>query len=169
MWQGKGKPPFYEYFRAFSSHLNTFYNNGVEVFIDDDSFHVKLKIICGIMEIPAKAELLNMSYFNGPFPCITCEAEGKTVKQGKRTAKCLPYRSPDDRSMERRHEVVIENMRTGSPKSRSKGFKGKSGISYFKNFDLVSGIVPDYIHGVCLGVTKCVSGSHQKGKQMNFL
>lgn len=170
MWQGKGKPPFHEYFREFSSHLNALYTNGVEVFIDDDSFHVKLKIICGIMDLPAKAELLNMSYFNGPFPCITCEEEGKTVKQGKGTARCLPYRSPDDRSMERRHEVVIENMRSGSPKSRSKGFKGKSGISYLKDFDLVSGIVPDYMHGVCLGVTKTLMCKwfSSKGKTNEF-
>lgn len=56
--------------------------------------------------------------------------------------------------MERRYEVVIENMRFGSLKSRFKGFKGKLGIFYLKDFDFVLGIVLDYMYGVCLGVIK---------------
>lgn len=80
MWQGKGKLFFYEYFREFSSYLNVLYINGVEVFIDDDSFYVKLKIICGIMDLFVKVELFNMLYFNGFFFCIICEEEGKIVK-----------------------------------------------------------------------------------------
>ncbi|XP_069109923.1 uncharacterized protein [Argopecten irradians] len=156
MWQGKGKPPFHEYFKIFSDYMNTLYTSGVEVSIDNVKILVKLKIVCGVMDLPAKAELLNMSYFNGQYPCISCEEDGKTVKQGKGNAKCLPYKIQGNRSMQRMHELVLENMRSGCPNNRSKGFKGESGLSYLTDFDLVQGIVPDYMHGVCLGVTKAI-------------
>ncbi|XP_021372025.1 uncharacterized protein LOC110462399 [Mizuhopecten yessoensis] len=40
------------------------------------------------------------------------------------------------------------------PKNRSMGFKGMSGLAHLQSFDLVSGTVPDYMHGVLLGLTK---------------
>ena len=154
IWQGKGKPPFQEYFRMFSQFMNALYVDGVDVCINDKNYCVKLKVVCGTMDLPAKAELLNMSYFNGPYPCITCEEEGKTVKQGKGTARCLPFRIPGSQPQLRRHDLLIENMKNGKPNNRSKGMKGESGISYLMDFDIVAGIVPDYMHGICLGVTK---------------
>lgn len=35
-----------------------------------------------------------------------------------------------------------------------KGVKGASMFMLFKNFNLVDGFVPDWMHGVCLGVVK---------------
>jgi len=35
-----------------------------------------------------------------------------------------------------------------------KGVKGASIFMLFKNFNLVDGFVPDWMHGVCLGVVK---------------
>ncbi|XP_062604037.1 uncharacterized protein LOC134265829 isoform X2 [Saccostrea cucullata] len=154
MWQGKGKPPFQEYFKVFSEFMNALYVDGVDVCISNKNYSIKLKIVCGTMDLPAKAELLNMSYFNGPYPCITCEEEGKTVKQGKGTARCLPFRIPGSQPTQRKHDLLVENMRSGTPNNRSKGMKGMSGISYLKDFDIVAGIVPDYMHGVCLGIVK---------------
>lgn len=34
-----------------------------------------------------------------------------------------------------------------------KGFKGLSGLISIESFDLVEGILPDYMHGVLLGIT----------------
>jgi hypothetical protein len=145
--------------------MNALYTDGLDVEIKDCCFRVKLKIIVGVMDLPAKAELLHMSYFNGSFPCITCEEEGTTVKQGKGSAKCLPYKPPDERSMHRSQRTVLENMRAGRPNTRVKGFKGESGLAHLADFNIVSGIVPDYMHGVCLGVTKTLMSKWFSSKE----
>lgn len=156
IWQGKGKPPFEPFFKIFSEYMNSLYNDGVQIKVNKDVFNVKLAVLCGVFDLPAKAELMNMSYFNGQYPCIKCEESGMTVRQGKGTAKCFPHRLPEARSADRKHEMVLTNMRTGSAKNRSKGFKGMSGLVNLAGFDLVVGVVPEYMHGVLLGVTKAL-------------
>lgn len=55
----------------------------------------------------------------------------------------------------RTHKSVIkcasEATKLGTP---VKGVKGASIFMLFKNFNLVDGFVPDWMHGVCLGVVK---------------
>ena len=154
LWQGKGKPPFQAFLQIFTDEMNTLYTEGVEVQIDEETYSVKLSVLCGITDLPAKAELLNMSYFNGEYACITCEEPGLTVKQGKGHAKCYPYRNVESRYSGRSHENVIINMNTGSDKKRSKGFKGTSELVNLQNYNIVDGTVPDYMHDVLLGITK---------------
>ena len=154
LWQGKGKPPFNAFLQIFTEEMNTLYSEGVEVKIGEETYNVKLSVLCCIADLPAKAELLNMSYFNGENACITCEEPGMTVSQGKGHAKCYPYRNAESRYSVRSHEDIIINMNTGSDKKRSKGFKGKSELIKLQNYNIVSGTVPDYMHGVLLGNTK---------------
>lgn len=154
IWQGKGKPPFQAFFKIFSEYMNSLFKEGVEIKVNEDYFIVKLAVVCGVFDLPAKAEVLNMSYFNGPYACIKCELSGVTVKQGKGTAKCYPYKLPAACCHDRKHETVLANMRAGSAQNRSKGFKGMSGLANLEGFNLVLGIVPEYMHGVLLGVTK---------------
>ena len=97
LWQGKGRPPFQAFLQIFTDEMNTLYTEGVEVQIDEETYSVKLSVLCGITDLPAKAELLNMSYFNGEYACITCEEPGLTVKQGKGHAKCYPYQNVESR------------------------------------------------------------------------
>jgi hypothetical protein len=154
IWQGKGKPPFNSFFKEFVEQMNSIYEEGVQVMIDGNSFNVKLSVICCVTDLPAKAELFNMSYFNGTYACIKCEEMGMTVKQGKGYAKCYPYRNKNIRSRARNQDSVIQHMLLGSPNNRSKGFKGLSILSQLKNYDIVQGTVPEYMHGILLGVTK---------------
>lgn len=154
IWQGKGKPPFKEFFKIFSEDMNSLYNDGIEVQLEEDIFTVKLAVLCGIMDLPAKAEILNMSYFNGSHACIKCDEPGMTVKQGKGHARCFPYRIQGTRYADRIQENVLANMRTGTASKRANGFKGESGLKYLQSYNLVLGTVPDYMHGVLLGVTK---------------
>ena len=73
IWQGKGKPPFHEYMKAFSDVLVHMYNEGV-TFTDDsgEKNTVKLAVICSPVDLLSKAGLLNMTQFNGEYACITC-------------------------------------------------------------------------------------------------
>lgn len=151
IWQGKGKPPFQSYIKSLSVQLNTLLKDCIHVSVDDREINVKLRVICGIFDLPAKASILNMMYFNGQFSCLTCEEQGQTVKQGKGTARCFPNRN--GQYTLRTHTKVIECMEAGTPKKPIKGFKGISGLAFLKSYNLVDGTVPDYMHGVLLGIT----------------
>lgn len=154
IWQGKGKPPFKALFKNFCAEMNPLYEDGININITGELLNVKLAVVCGIFDLPAKAEVLNMSYFNGAYSCVKCEDPGMTVKQGKGTARSFPCRLQGDRYPYRSHETVLNNMETGNEKNRSKGFKGMSGLVDLKGYDLVLSTVPDYMHGILLGVTK---------------
>ncbi|WAR25597.1 hypothetical protein MAR_011301 [Mya arenaria] len=112
---------------------------------------LKVKIACGVFDLPANASVLNMMYFNGQFACITCEEEGKTVKQGKGYARYYPDRKGHYKL--RRHDEVQGCMVQGTVKKPVKGFKGASGLSAIETYNFVEGTVPDYMHGVLLGIT----------------
>lgn len=133
--------------------MNSLFTEGVEVHIDQDTFTVKLSVLCGIADLPAKAELLNMTYFNGTNACITCEEPGISVRQGKGHSKCYPYRG-ELMYQKRSHGNVSAAMNEGSDLNRCKGFKGTSPLINLQGYNIVDGTVPDYMHGVLLGITK---------------
>lgn len=45
-------------------------------------------------------------------------------------------------------------MRNSTSANRIKGFKGESALLHLKDFDIVAGCPPDYMHGALLGVTQ---------------
>lgn len=94
-----------------------------------------------------------MSHHNGINGCITCEEEGFTTKQGKGHTRCYPFKDPP--APMRTSESVVENSLSALQSGqRVKGFHDVTPLAKLPWFDLVLGIVPDYMHGVLLGVTK---------------
>lgn len=154
IWQGKGKPPFNTFIGSFCKLMNDLYDTGITEKLNGEETTVKLKVICGIYDLPTKAAILNMTQYNGSDSCITCEEPGKTVKQGKGTSRCFPYRETAEKYPNRNQAGVKLAMERGTERNRIKGFKGTSPLLDLKNFDIVSGTPPDYMHGVLLGVTK---------------
>lgn len=43
---------------------------------------VKAQLICAVMDIPAKAALLNVIQYNGEYGCSTCNHPGSSVIHG---------------------------------------------------------------------------------------
>ncbi|XP_048255342.1 uncharacterized protein LOC125381981 [Haliotis rufescens] len=155
IWQGKGKPPFQPYIHLLSKQLNPLYEEGIQLSTTAEEWiPIKLSVVCGIFDLPAKAGILNMTYYNGTEACITCEEPGVVVQQGRGHSRCYPFRPEHEKHPFRNDTDVRLSMERGTERRRSKGFKGKSGLLSLKGFDLVIGVVPDYMHGVLLGVTK---------------
>ena len=154
IWQGKGKPPMGQFLQVFSDKMNDLYANGLTLKVDKQEVTVKVMVICGTCDLPAKASALNMTLFNGADSCITCEEPGIVVKQGKGHSRCFPHRETADRFSLRTEESVRQAMEKGTDKKRCKGFKGKSGLSTLKGHCMVEGMVPDYMHCALLGTTK---------------
>lgn len=155
IWQGKGNPPFLQYLNAFGEEMCELYNNGITITKECKSLDIRLGIFLGVVDLQAKGYVLNMTMHNGEYGCSTCEEPGKSVKQGKGHARCYPHR-------ERKHRFPFRNSDfikyTVGPKAttekRVKGICGISGLMSMPWFNIVLGIVPDYMHGVLMGVTK---------------
>lgn len=155
IWQGKESPPFLQYMNAFGEEMCSLYEDGIPVSIGDSIMNVKLGIFVGIVDLQAKGYILNMTMHNGESGCCTCEEPGKTVKQGKGYARCYPYRLGGDRPLLRDSTEVKYNIGPKATRNkRIKGIIGITGLASMPWFDVVLGIVPDYMHGVLMGVTK---------------
>lgn len=156
IWQGKGKPPMQQYLGSLCSVFNNLYDAGIVVELDNKETSVKVKVICGTYDLPAKAAVLNMTQYNGSESCIACEDPGKVVKQGKGHCRNFPFRENNDKYPERNQDNVSLCMLKSTPNSRIKGFRGESALLKLKDFTIVSGSPPDYMHGTLLGVVKCL-------------
>ena len=116
-------------------------------------FHPKLMLSLGSTDLQRKAYLLSLSHHNGICGCSTCEEEGFTTKQGKGHVRCYPFRDPP--ATLRTSDSILENALSAVEKNtRVKGFYVVTPLAKLPWFHLVLGIVPDYMHGVLLGVTK---------------
>jgi hypothetical protein len=156
IWQGKGKPPMQQYLGSLCSAFNKLYNTGIVVELDNKDTCVKMKVIGGTYDLPAKAAVLNMTQFNGSESCIACEDPGKVVKQGKGHCRCFPFRQDHEKYPERTQDNVSFCMLNSTPNSRRKGFRGESALLKLDDFSIISGSPPDYMHGALLGVVKCL-------------
>lgn len=158
LWQGKCDVPFIQYLSAFGRSMNELHETGIDFVPHGSSMSIntKVAVLIGCVDLQAKAYIANMTAHNGQFGCLTCEEPGKSVKSGKGSCRCYPYRPEHERHPFRTTESINLSAEVATPKKRIKGVCGPSGLQYLPSFDFVTGIVPDYMHGVLLGVTKAL-------------
>lgn len=157
IWQGKDKPPFLQYLWSFGEEMCRLHDEGITIHPPclADSITVKLSVLCGTVDLQAKAYILNMTMFNGEYGCSTCEEPGVTERQGKGYARFYPYRESNVKPQIRSSEDVKYVKGPNATKcKRMKGICGISGLNAMPWFDVVWGILPDYMHGVLMGLTK---------------
>lgn len=155
LWQGKSNVPFYHYLTEIGKQLYKLYTRGIEFNLAKiEIVKPKICVLIGCVDLQAKAYIANMTMHNGEYGCITCMEPGKTVPQGKGTSRCYPYHSPEEMQPYRESEEMKLSAISASRKKRINGICGSSGLQNWPLFDLVLGLVPDYMHGVLLGVTK---------------
>ncbi|PFX13893.1 hypothetical protein AWC38_SpisGene21989 [Stylophora pistillata] len=150
LWQGKGKPRFSTFFEVFTDDLIRLKCKGFTI---SEKCSPKVMLALGTTDLQGKAYLMYMSHHNGINGCITCEEEGFVTKQGKGHVRCYPFKDPP--APLRTSESVVENSLSAMESGRRvRGFHDVTPLAKLPWFDLVLGIVPDYMHGVLLGVTK---------------
>ena len=150
LWQGKGKPNFKTYLQPLVDELNKL-QEGVIV----GQHEVKAILTCCTMDLQAKAQVMEMSPHNGQYACITCEVQGSVFEQGKGHCKAFPFETDiPKRTVESILNNAENNLNNSSTTSHVKGIKGVSVLLGIDNFDPVSSLVPEYMHGVLLGTAK---------------
>jgi hypothetical protein len=94
-----------------------------------------------------------MSYHNGPSGCATCEEEGCTVAKGKGHRKAYPYRA-ETPNMRTSKSIITDAVSASRTNKRVNCFLNLTPLAKLYWFNLSLGIVPDYMHGVLIGMTK---------------
>ena len=80
-------------------------------------------------------------------------AQKKVILLSKEKGMCYPFKDPPA-SLRTSESVVEDSLTEVECRNRVRGFHDVTPLAKLPLFDLVLGIVPDYIHGVLLGVTK---------------
>ncbi|XP_020622265.1 uncharacterized protein LOC110059888 [Orbicella faveolata] len=169
IWQGKGKPPFNAFFEPFATQMNKLYKEGgclrhafkqvyFSLFILGVAIlgvGVKAAVLLGSTDLQGKSYLLYMTQHNGEDGCLTCEESGFVAAQGKGHTRCYPYRSPTERAPNRTMTTFLENaVKANQSKKKVAGLFDVTCLALMPWFDIVLGMVPDYMHGCLLGITK---------------
>jgi len=168
LWQGKDKPPFFQYIAAFGDAVSKLHSDGISAQPPGllTSVNVRLTVLLASVDLQAKAYVANMTMHNGDYGCITCEEKGLNVKQGKGYSHCYPYRPRRQKPpMRESDDLKYVKGVQATRKERIMGICGHSGLLALEYFDMVQGIVPDYMHGVLLGVTKTLLSKWFSSKQ----
>ncbi|VDI08666.1 Hypothetical predicted protein [Mytilus galloprovincialis] len=155
IWQSKGKPVFRTFLQPFIEHMIDLKDNGVSISVDGKTVLTRGLLLASTMDLQAKAYLTEMTQHNGKNSCITCEDPGEVVKQGRGHTRVYPHRNDSDLYKVRNSAEILAcglaALQTNKPEM---GVKGVSSLHGLEWFDMVWGLVPDYMHGVLLGVTK---------------
>ena len=153
IWYGKKKPNANAFIHKFRDYFRELFVNGVQVVIPNPyrAINVKGILLRGTCDLPAKAQFLNMTQYNGRFGCQDCYCEGESIATGPNSSVWVfPYQ----RNFELRTTEDSNNYaRLGTPQNPHLGVKGPNVFSKIMP-DFIRGMGIDKMHGVDGGVAK---------------
>ena len=145
IWNGPAKPVMSILLDPIIKSMQALLSVGVQM--KSTIGTLRVKIVMGIFDLPAKASVLCSKQFNGEFGCSVCLHPGKRQQNNSRVYL------PDSTILDRSHQQVIRNAREAErTKTCINGVYGLSALAH--TFDLVSSIPVDYMHAVLEGVTR---------------
>lgn len=149
LYYGVEKPNFLHYFVPLNDEFNLISKDGLII----NSRCFRFNITHAVLDLPAKSAVQCVVQYNGYNACYYCEHPGEKTKKGVRYTY-LPENHPN-----RSHRKMITDMQKSlEAETPINGIKGLSPMVGFKNFDLVSSFVIDYMHAIPLGVVKNLIG-----------
>uniref|UniRef100_A0A7M5XKF2 Transposase domain-containing protein n=4 Tax=Clytia hemisphaerica TaxID=252671 RepID=A0A7M5XKF2_9CNID len=150
LWQGKGKPPTYAFTKPLVEALREIAIDGLML---TSGKRIKFYTLISTMDLIAKAQILCMNQHNGFHGCSTCLIKGVHEKN----VHVYPYSEAIDqkKSAKRNDEKTFNDaIKAISSGQKVNGIKGPSSLHLIPEFSITDGVVPDYMHGVLLGVAK---------------
>ena len=149
LWFG-AKPNPGAFFHPLINEINEINEHGLNVTLKNgEMVTIKLRVLMGIMDAPARAHMQNIKQFNGIFGCGYCEQKGESIDGAIR------FPLLDEMAILKTHITVMEYARQAVENdSAVKGVKGFSPLKKFEDFDIVRGCPPDTMHQVYHGVVR---------------
>jgi len=143
MYFGTEKPSdSNEFLKDFINEAKNLVSNGI--LIKNKLYKVIIDVFC--CDTPVKAFILRIKSHNSFFSCSRCEIEGEY----KSNRVCFPYCEPNRRPNKRTHAGYL----TRSQNRHHLSSITNSCVTEIPGLDIVNNFSLDYMHLVCLGVTK---------------
>uniref|UniRef100_A0A1X7U1H9 Uncharacterized protein n=1 Tax=Amphimedon queenslandica TaxID=400682 RepID=A0A1X7U1H9_AMPQE len=144
LWFGPSKPDMKALLHPILENISPINIYGIAV--PGSRLRIRIKLILGIFDLPARAAATSTKQFNGEYGCLYCFDKGKIHNRAR------IYPPNDDhtlRTSTQMKEWAKEAEKSNTPKH---GVKGISPLSDF--LDLPVCIPIDYMHSILEGVFK---------------
>jgi len=155
LWFGNAKPNVDTFLEPFTIQARRLSHKGFQWKDSSGRIHIsKVAFPLLVADAPARAMLTNFMQYNGFYGCGFCEHEGKRVPKGDGTVQVYPLVHPMPPN--RTHGKSYEQAQTATVSFRQHvgGVKGMSLLYLLPFFDIIKGVVPDYMHCILLGIVK---------------
>ena len=144
IWVGQSKPKMDIIFAPILQDLNHMNVVGFKFHSPEGHLTVRLKLLFGVYDLIAKAQVLNIKQFNGYYGCPTCLHPGENHEVHVYPPEFYSLRTND--SFQR---AIDAGINSGAI------VQGVKGLSPFQGYiDLVNGFPLDYMHCTLEGVVK---------------
>lgn len=148
------------YVRPFANDIKSLFADGIDWKDTNGCVHnTKCILTMCICDSVARPLVQNSKQFNGQYGCGMCMHEGKHVVKGRGFVFVLVYPVevplPPMRNCTSTLQHAEIAVRTGEAQF---GVKSPSILKEVPHFDVIMGVPPDWMHGVCLGVVRQVVG-----------
>jgi len=112
------------------------------------------KVTCnkGVTDSVARPLMFNGHQFNGECGCSLCLHP--QVEKGRGTVRVYPHIDVPQRTVEETREHAREAMTLTKKPFHVKGVKGETILSYLPDFNIIRGLVPEYLHCSILGTAR---------------
>jgi len=156
LWFESGKPDMDIFFQPFVNEMIKLRDVGFTWMHNKKRVNTKVMVLVGVCDAVARPLLQNLKQFNGKLGCGFCLDAGVRTAQGRGSTRAYPYKTD---SMLRTDASTRElGQRAFETGSENLGVKGPTILSLLPDFNIIDGIVPDYMHSVLLGVTRQLAG-----------
>lgn len=155
LWFGSKKPDMSCFFKPFVEECTNLSQVGFEWQDPNNQArrHMKVHTLCCVCDAVARPLLQNFKQFNGEYGCGVCLHPGMQTRKGN--GKTRVYACPDEKPSDRNHKTTVEIGQIAERQGKTiLGIKGSSPLADLPLFDLINGMVPDYMHCVLLGVCR---------------
>jgi len=157
LWFGAGKPDMAVFLEPFVAECQSLTNTGFHWLCPatKQRFSCTATVVVGICDAVARPLMQNLKQFNGHYGCGYCFDVGISVEKGSGRTTVYPFNADMTlRTCDNMDPLVKKAVQTKQP---CKGVKGPSQLQLLPMFDIIRGMVPDYMHCVCLGVARQVA------------
>ncbi len=154
LWSGVGKPTPETFLKPFVEEARTLEKVGVTWTRHGISRVSKIRFLLGVMDAPARAMVTNIHQYNGLFGCGWCLVPGFYIPKGDGQSRIFPLKFPIPPRRTLEGTLTAAKLALEFGVDHINGVKGLSQLYLLPGFDIIRGVVPDYMHclpiGVCL-------------------
>ncbi|KAL7291599.1 hypothetical protein TKK_0014639 [Trichogramma kaykai] len=169
LWFGHDKPDMHIMLRIFVEKINILSaeGRGLNLKLNGEIRNIKVYAICCCVDTVARAPMQGTIQFNGYYGCNRCLNRGKRVlhKKGYTIKYPLVTEIVPDRTMENTLDFAEQAVNTGRVVF---GVKSASPLLVLKEYDIIDGFVPDFMHVLPLGIVRQITEYWLNSKNKDY-